>query len=43
MIKAAEERALVWRPWRSYAAKYLWISYDLAATQIRGRRRASSV
>jgi DNA-3-methyladenine glycosylase II len=31
-IKPAEQRALAWRPWRSYAAKYLWISYDLAVT-----------
>lgn len=30
--KEAEARALAWRPYRSYAAKYLWISYDLAVT-----------
>jgi DNA-3-methyladenine glycosylase II len=31
-IKAAAERALAWRPYRSYAARYLWISYALAVT-----------
>jgi DNA-3-methyladenine glycosylase II len=28
-IPAAAERALAWRPYRSYAAKYLWIQYSL--------------
>jgi DNA-3-methyladenine glycosylase II len=28
-IPAAAERALAWRPFRSYAAKYLWIHYSL--------------
>jgi DNA-3-methyladenine glycosylase II len=31
-INEAAERALRWRPYRSYAAKYLWISYALAVT-----------
>jgi DNA-3-methyladenine glycosylase II len=30
--KDAEARALAWRPYRSYAAKYLWINYELAVT-----------
>jgi DNA-3-methyladenine glycosylase II len=31
-IAEAAERALRWRPYRSYAAKYLWMSYMLAVT-----------
>lgn len=27
-IRAAAERALAWRPYRSYAAKYLWLRYS---------------
>lgn len=34
-IKEAAQRALAWRPYRSYAAKYLWISYDLAVLRPR--------
>ena len=30
-INAASERALAWRPYRSYAAKYLWMHYAGAA------------
>ncbi|MDE3132767.1 MAG: DNA-3-methyladenine glycosylase 2 family protein [Acidobacteriota bacterium] len=30
-IPAAAERALAWRPYRSYAAKYLWLHYAAAA------------
>jgi len=25
-VKPADQRALAWHPWRSHAAKYLWIS-----------------
>jgi DNA-3-methyladenine glycosylase II len=31
-INEAAERAQRWQPYRSYAAKYLWISYALAVT-----------
>ncbi len=30
-IPAAAERAVAWRPYRSYAAKYLWLHYAAAA------------
>ena len=30
-IPAAAERALAWRPYRSYAAKYLWLHYAAGA------------
>ena len=30
-IPEAAERALAWRPYRSYAAKYLWLHYAAAA------------
>ncbi len=30
-IPAAAERAVAWRPYRSYAAKYLWLHYSAAA------------
>jgi DNA-3-methyladenine glycosylase II len=29
-IPKAAKRALVWRPYRSYAAKYLWLHYGSA-------------
>jgi len=31
-IPEASERALAWRPYRSYAAKYLWLHYAAADT-----------
>jgi DNA-3-methyladenine glycosylase II len=31
-IPAAAQRALAWRPYRSYAAKYLWLHYAAADT-----------
>jgi DNA-3-methyladenine glycosylase II len=31
-INEAAERAQRWRPYRSYAARYLWLSYALAVT-----------
>jgi DNA-3-methyladenine glycosylase II len=31
-IAEAAERALAWRPYRSYAAKYLWLHYAAAET-----------
>jgi len=37
--RAAHERAVAWRPWRSYAVLHLWTSY--VATQTTGQHRAS--
>jgi DNA-3-methyladenine glycosylase II len=28
-VPSAEDRAVAWRPWRSYAARYLWLSYSV--------------